>query len=313
MSTDLDIVVVSYNTRKLTLACLASVFRALDESRLDGHVWVIDNASDDGSAEAVGERFAQVHLIASDENLGFARGTNRVLETIADGPDTPRHVLLLNPDTVVAPDALAPMVRFLDDHPEAGVVGAQLAYGDGSFQHGAFRFPTLLMAAFDFWPPHHRLADTPLNGRYPRRLYERGRPFRIDHPLGAALMARWKAVSDVGLLDPGYFMYCEEVDWCMRFQRRGWHIYCVPKARVTHYAGQSARQFRDRMFVELWRSRYRLFAKHYSRLYCTLARAIVRLGLRREIRHSRADLAAGRLTDEEAGRRIAAFEQVMEF
>jgi len=311
MSIDLSVVVVSYNTRQLTLKCLTSLFEALAESDLIAEVWVVDNASEDGSAESVGREFPQARLIAGDENLGFARATNRALEAIGASDSLPRHVLLLNPDTVVARDALPLMVRFLDDHAKVGIVGAQLTYGNGSFQHSAFHFPTLLMTFFDFWPLHHRLSDSSLNGRYPRGLYERGAPFRIDHPLGAALMARWQALAQVGPLDPGFFMYCEEVDWCIRFRRGGWEIYCVPKARITHYAGQSARQFRNQMFVELWRSRYRLFRKHYSRAYQTLARFIVRAGLRREMRRTTAALRAGRLSPQEAQRRIAAYQEIV--
>jgi len=309
---DLGIVVVSYNTCALTANCLDSVYRALAAFPLDAHVWVVDNASTDGSAAMLRERFPQAALLASQENLGFARGTNAGLERIAAEPTPPRHVLLLNPDTLVEPDALSRMVAFLDEHPRVGAVGAQLQYGDGSFQHGAFHFPTLGMALFDFWMIHHRLLDSRLNGRYPRRLYAAGQPFPIDHPLGAALMARWETMRQVGFLDPGFFMYCEEIDWCLRTRRAGWEIYCVPQAIITHLAGQSTQQFRDAMFVALWRSRYRLFAKHYNPLYRQLVRWIVRGGLQRRVRETERAARAGELTAEEVARRVAAYRQVME-
>jgi N-acetylglucosaminyl-diphospho-decaprenol L-rhamnosyltransferase len=309
---DLAIVIVSYNTRELTLACLASVFQALEASGLKGEVWVVDNASADGSAAAIRARFPQVHLWASEENLGFAGGVNRMLAELEQLAEPPRHVLLLNPDTLVAQDALGHLVQFMDATPRAGVAGAQLRYGDGSFQHGAFRFPTLLMALFDFWVPHPRLLDSPLNGRYPRRLYARGRPFPVDHPLGAALLIRWEALRQVGPLDEGFFMYCEEVDWCRRAKAAGWQVYCVPQAIITHFAGQSARQFRERMFVALWRSRYRLFRKHYGPLYCTLARWIVHAGLALEMHRLRRRLLRGELGAQEAEARLAAYRQVWE-
>ena len=136
------------------------------------------------------------------------------------------------------------MAHFLLAHPEVGGVGAQLRYPDGRFQHGAFRFPGLLQLWFDLFPPRpRRLLDSRLNGRYPRAVYEGGRPFPIDFALGAALMVRGAAIAAAGLLDEGYFMYAEEVDWCWRIRRAGWPFYCVPSAVVIHHGGASTRQF----------------------------------------------------------------------
>ena len=309
---DLGIVIVSYNTCQLTLDCLASVYAALAQEGLAAQVCVVDNASSDDSAARIAEHYPQATLIRSAENLGFAGGTNLGLARLLALAPVPRHILLLNPDTLVQPQALTRMIAFLDAHPEVGAVGAQLAYGDGSFQHGAFSFPTLWMALFDFWTIHHRLIHSRLNGRYPRRLYEAGEPFPIDHPLGAALMMRREALEQVGPLDEGYFMYCEEIDWCLRAKRLGWAIYCVPQARITHLEGQSTRQFRDRMFVALWRSRFRLFEKHYGPAYRALVRWIVRAGLARQSRLVRRALARGELETEAAQRQLAAYRTVRE-
>ncbi|MHB0858952.1 MAG: glycosyltransferase family 2 protein [Anaerolineae bacterium] len=117
-------------------------------------------------------------------------------------------------------------------------------------------------------------------------------------------------IRKVGLLDPDFFMYCEEIDWCMRIKSAGWRIDCVPRARVTHLGGQSTRQFRDRMYVALWRSRFRLFAKHYGALYQRLARALVRLGMRVETQRVRRAVLRGEVSAEDAERRIAAFRTV---
>jgi len=313
----LGIVIVSYNTRQLTLDCLDSVWAALAEEGLRAQVWVVDNASPDGSAQAIRERYpAAQHptlaLLCSEVNLGFAGGVNRALAQVAAEREPPDQVLLLNPDTLLRPGALTALSRFLQAHPQVGAVGAQLLYGDGSFQHSAFRFPTLAMILFDFWPLHHRLLDSRLNGRYPRRLYRRGEPFPIDHPLGAALMARWETLQQVGWLDEGFFMYCEEIDWCLRAKKAGWAIYCVPQAQIVHLGGQSTRQFRERMFVALWRSRFRLFDKHYGRGYRRAARALVHLALRREMRRAQRALAQGELAADAAQRRLEAYRRVME-
>lgn len=309
---DLGVVVVSYNTRDLTRDCLASVYRAVEASGLSAQVWVVDNASSDGSAGMVAEGYPQARLIASQNNIGFAGATSLAIESMSSLDVPPRHVLLLNPDTQVERDSIGLMVSFLDRYPRAGLVGPQLLYGDGRFQHGAFRFPTLWMAFFDFWPIHHRLVDSRLNGRYPRRMYGAGDPFPIDHPLGAAMMVRWEAIQQVGLLDVGYFMYCEEIDWCMRAKAAGWEAYCVPAAKIVHLAGQSTRQFQDEMFVALWRSRFRLFERHYSRTYRGLVRVIVRAGLRGQMGRVRRALAHGGIGEDAARRRLAAYRCVME-
>ena len=124
------------------------------------------------------------------------------------------------------------------------------------------------------------------------------------------MMVRLQAWQHIGALDPGYFMYCEEIDWCLRAKKRGWDIYCTPQARITHYAGQSTIQFKASMYVALWRSRYRLFEKHYSSTYRILVRLIVRAGMKRQIlrtRHS-ADIIGA----DKAAQMIAAYRQVME-
>jgi N-acetylglucosaminyl-diphospho-decaprenol L-rhamnosyltransferase len=318
---DLGIAIVSYNTRQLTLACLRSLADALADDAAAGtplqtRVCVVDNASSDASAAAISElvaaRLPGSVLIPSAENLGFARGSNLALERLLADPEPPRHLLLLNPDTLVPPRALPLLVSFLDQYPGVGVVGPRLIYGDGSFQHAAFRFPTLWMAFFDFWTIHHRLINSSLNGRYSRALYDAGRPFPIDHPLGAALMIRRQAVEQVGLLDPSYFMYCEEIDWCMRVKQAGWNIYCVPGAVIVHLGGQSARQFREPMFVALWRSRYRLFDKYYPSLYRHLVRRLVRLGLAWDAHRLERSCRRGEITAGQVAARLAAYRQVNE-
>lgn len=322
---DLAVVIVSWNVKELLANCLASVFESLAGSGLEAEVWVVDNASRDGSAGMVRDRFPQTHLIASDQNLGFAAGNNRALEAIGFDkspisnlqPPTsdfhsqlPRYVLLLNPDTEVLNDALPTMVRFMDETPSAGVCGARLVYGDGGFQHSAFGFPGLAQIALDFFPLHWRLTESRLNGRYPRRLYEGGIPFEIDHPLGAAMMLRREVVLQTGLFDEGYRMYVEEIDWCMRIRRAGWAIYCLPSAAVVHHAGQSTRQVRNEMFVTLWQSRFRLFGKHYSAAFRWAARRLVRLGLWAETRRARAAHRRGELSVEALAGWLSALRQV---
>ncbi|MCC7209336.1 MAG: glycosyltransferase family 2 protein [Anaerolineae bacterium] len=290
MPPDLAIVIVSWNVRALLLDCLESVHADLAGSGLDAQVYVVDNASADGTPHAVRERFPQVRLLESGRNLGFAAGNNVALRALgfqdrpAPNPDGPRAVFLLNPDTLVQPGAIRALVDALFDLPRAGLVAAQLQYGDGAFQHSGFRFPGLWQLVFDLYPlPNRlraRLAESALNGRYPRRLYEAGAPFPVEHTLGATMMARREALETAGLFDEAYFMYVEEIDWHRRIRRAGWEIYVVPAAHVVHLEGRSTRQVRPESQFNLWSSRFRYFAKAYSPLKLALARLLVRGGMR---------------------------------
>ncbi len=301
---DLSVVVVSYNVRDLLRACLRSVRDSLALSPgLTAEVWVVDNASSDGSAAMVAREFPEVRLIARSVNPGFAEANNTAIRQSAG-----RHVLLLNPDTVVLRDALGQAVRFLDEHPSVGVVGARLLNPDGTRQHSCFRFPTLAMSFLDFFPINHRLVNSRLNGRYPSRAD--GRAYPIDHPLGAFFAVRREAIERVGLLDEGFYIYCEEIDWALRIRKAGWEAYYVPTAEAIHYGGQSTRQFRGRMLVELHRSRFRLFRKHYGSPYVWAARRIVHLGLAWEARRARRASARGDITTEELQERLRSYGEI---
>ncbi len=311
MNVDLSIVIVSYNVCDLLAQCLASVVRPQTtdhRQKTKSEVFVVDNASRDGSAAMVHERFPSVHLIENTENRGFAAANNQAFAETRG-----RYVLMLNPDTVVRTGALEILVKFMDEHPRAGACGGRLLYADGSLQHSAFMFPALAQIFLDFFPLNWRLVDSRLNGRYPREAYARGEPFQIDHPLGADLMVRGETAQQVGWLDEDFFIYCEEIDWCMRIKHAGWQIWCVPQAEIVHHEAQSTRQFRDTMFVELWRARFRLFDKHYSRAFRWAARWTVRAGLWNEARKARAAARAGKVTQDALETRLAAYQQVEEW
>lgn len=337
---DLALVVVNWNVRDLLIACLGTAQQALDAAGLDGEIWVVDNASRDDSVALLKTWFPNVRLIASSTNLGFAGGNNLALREIGfqvqaptadyqltgggneaqmepDGlssatRDLPKFVLLLNPDTSVQPDAIHHLVRFMEQHPRVGVCGPRLVYGDGSFQHSAYRFPSLAQIWLDFWPINWRLTHSRLNGRYPGRLYEDGEPFEIDHPLGAAMLFRREVIAQTGGFDLDYHMYVEEIDWCIRIKRAGWQIFCVPRAQIVHFEGQSTKQVRPEMIVALWRSRTILFGKHYSPLFHWVARRLIRTGMRAKIRRAQNEMQHGEIKEAKARLLIDAYRQVIE-
>ena len=290
---ELAVIIVSWNVRDLLLEALRSLYADLATSGLRARVLVVDSASDDGSAEAVHAAFPQVELFAERENIGFVRGNNLALRALGlDQPDAgtngPRAIYLLNPDTITQPGATRALYDALFNEPRVGLAGANLTYGDGSFQHGAFAFPGLRQLWAEFFPTPGRLIEGRFNGRYPRTLYASGRPFPVDFVLGAAMMLRAEAIRDVGLLDEGFVMYCEEVDWAWRLRRAGWQARCVPAAQVVHLGGQSSGQIRPQAQIHLWTSRLRLFDVYYSPIRRWIAHRMVRAGMARLARRAEA-------------------------
>jgi hypothetical protein len=302
---DLAVVIVTWNVRELVLQALRSLLADLDTSGLDADVYVVDSASSDGTAQAVAAAFPRVRVIASAENLGFARANNRALREIGfalnrpephpQTPSTrgegasnvlPRAVYLLNPDTITQPGATRQLYDALMNAPDVGLVGAQLAYEDGSFQHSAFGFPGLRQLWVEFFPTPGRLVEGRFNGRYPRALYAAEQPFDAECVLGATMMLRRAVIEQTGGFDEAFFMYCEEIDWAWRIRKAGWRVQCAPAARVVHLAGKSTSQARPQSVINLWTSRLRLYAKHYPAWKLWLARVLVSLGMTRKLRQS---------------------------
>lgn len=285
---DLAIIIVSWNVTKLLRECLDSVYSSLSESaaggcELDCGIWVVDNNSSDGTTEMVKQYFPGVHLVTNRENRGFAAANNQGMELALQS--RPKYLILQNPDTAVIGRSIETLVSFMDRTPKAGMAGARLVYGDGSFQHSAFRFPGLAQLGIDLYPVPARLHESRLNGRYPRTKCASGAaPFRIDHPLGALMTVRREAVEEVGMMDAEFHMYCEEIDWAMRITQAGWDIYCVPGAEFIHYGGQSTTQIRAESYLNLWKSRRRLYGKHYSPLQVRLAGILVRRAMQQRLK-----------------------------
>jgi GT2 family glycosyltransferase len=167
------------------------------------------------------------------------------------------------------------------------------------------------MSFFDFFPINHRLTNSRLNGRYPRAWYKR--PFPIDHPLGACMLVRRDVIERVGSFDEGFFMFCEEVDWCLRIRQSGWQIFYTPDAEIIHHVGASTRQSAGPMLVQLHRSRDRLFQKHYGALYTQTARLIVTAGTRSAAKRARREYEGGSIDSTELDRRLEIYRALTQW
>ncbi len=265
---DLSIIIVNWNTKEYLLPCVRSIFE--NEQGMDGEVVVVENGSQDGSADEIRKTFPFVHIIENERNLGFAKAVNQGLQK-ASG----RYVLLLNPDTQVKHGAIERLVSFMDAHPQVGITGVQLLNSDGSRQNSIANFPSLATEL---------LNKSLLRWLSPRRFPGKERiysePIDVDSVIGACMMVRRDAWGQVGLLDEDYFLFLEETDWCYRMKRAGWKIYHVPQAEVYHFQGKSAETDKERARVEYFRSRYHFFKKNKENLQwiILLAGLLIRLG-----------------------------------
>ncbi|MGH9547851.1 MAG: glycosyltransferase family 2 protein [Terriglobales bacterium] len=253
----LSILIVSWNTRDLLRACLTKLQAELS-SLASTEVFLVDNASADGSASMVASEFPWVQLIQNETNRGFAAANNQALK-LAGGD----FVLLLNPDTEVYPGALSTLIEFMNTHPRAAIVAPQLINSDGTVQRSCRQFPTFLAMSYELiglsrlFPNVHRFRE------YKMLDWEHDDERQVDQPEGACLLLRRAVIDEVGVLDEGFFMLFEEVDWCYRIKQAGWEIWFTPSARVLHHYGQSIKQVKAKMILSSHRGLYRFWRKHY--------------------------------------------------
>jgi GT2 family glycosyltransferase len=263
---NLSIVIVNWNTRDLLATCLESVFASAGRGELE--VFVVDNASTDGSVPMIRERFPQVNLIENQANLGFAHANNQAIQHCQG-----RYVLLLNSDTQVVGNALEVLEAFMEDHPRAGASGARLLNADGSLQPSC---QPMLTPAREFW--HLIFMDNVIRWTtYGADFWKSSMARQVEVIKGACLMLRHEALSEVGLLDESYFMYTEEVDLCFRLARAGWQLWWVPAAQVVHFGEASSRQVAQAMYVQLYRSKVQFYRKFGGERRVTLYKWLVRL------------------------------------
>ena len=240
---DLSVSIVNTGSRELLLACLDSLAGA------DAEIVVLDNASEDGSADAVRERFPDVRLIAQTFRAGFGANHNTVIRETSG-----RYVYVLNEDTTATDWGLERMIGYLDGRPRIAALGPKLVYPDGRRQDSAWRFPTPLVSALGI----------PTLGRVGVKQSRGDQAHAVDWVMGAALLLRRQALEQVGLFDEGFFLYSEEVDLQFRLRQAGWEVHYFPEVTVVHHESQFSADIPERRINEMWRSRHRYWRKHHS-------------------------------------------------
>lgn len=228
---DIAVVLVSYNTRELTKKALQCLFSS--SQALEMEVLIIDNASNDHSAEMISAEYPGVTLIKNAQNVGFGRANNQVLAAIHS-----RYLLLLNTDAFVQPDTIGKTVEFMDAHPRCGILGVKLVGRDGELQPSCRYFPT----------PWKIFLDRTGLGRFFGKAalmddlsWDHASVRNCDWVPGCYLLVRKEVVDQVGLFDPRYFLYYEEVDLCFAAKSAGWQVTFYPDTSVVHIGGESAK------------------------------------------------------------------------
>ena len=259
---DLTISIVSWNIKDLLKQCLKSVFE--NTKGISYEVFVSDNGSTDGTIEMIKQDFPQVKLIENGANIGFTKANNKVIRK-AQG----RYVILLNSDTVVTPGSLEALVKFMDEHPDAGAVGPKLEYPDGSFQPSCRAFPTLETEFYKMLFLDQLFSKSKRFGKHMMSFWNHGDMREVDQPMGAALLVRRDVIDKVGLMDENIIFWFDEVDWCKRIKDAGWKIYFTPESKIYHYKNKGFAQWKGLKkswrAMKIWReSRNYYFKKHHG-------------------------------------------------
>lgn len=278
---DLAIVIVSYNVCDLLRRCLTSVLST--NGNLTYSVCVVDNNSNDDSVAMVRAEFPQVELIANSVNVGYPAGNNQGLELLgvncSDPARRPRTCLLLNPDTEVPAHAFCELISYLEENPDIGVIGPKLVMLDGQLDLACRRsFPSPEVALYRFSGLSKLFPNSPRFGRYNMTFMDEDEVSEVDSVVGAFMLIRTEAISEVGLMDERFWMYGEDLDWAKRIKDAGWRIVYYPKVTVLHVKRASSRQSQRAQF-EFYRAMLIFYYKHYRRETSLPMHWMVMLGL----------------------------------
>lgn len=283
----LSIIILNYNTKDLLKQCLQS----LHDSQFTIHnseIIIVDNSSDDGSAEMVKSEFPKVKLIVNPQNYGFAKGNNVALRWIRQThhkQDQEKYVLLLNSDTVVEKDTLPVMVKFMEENPKVRVATCRVELGSGELDPACHRgFPTPWASLTYFLGLEKLFPRSKLFAQYHQTFKDLNTIHEIDSPTGAFYLVCRQVVEQVGMLDEDFFMYGEDLDWSYRIKKAGWKIMYVPQVKITHFKKQSGRdnismEERRNATDHFYQTMKLFYQKHYQDKYPFFINWLMILGI----------------------------------
>jgi len=268
---DLSIVIVSHNAEKLLRKCLDSIY--CYQKELAFEVRVVDNCSEDQTTTMVERDFPQVKLLKNQANPGFSAACNQGIRSSRG-----RYVFLLNPDTEFTAGGITRMIRFMESQPQAAICGPRMVDPQGRVQFSCRSFPSYLTAFSSGQSVLNRFFPrNPLSRKYLMRDLNRKKGSQVDWVSGSSLLTRREVFETIELLDERFFMYVEDVDFCLRARQNGLLTYYFPETTILHHIGQSTKRKRLSMQVEHHRSMYRFYCRHYAPY--PLLRGVVFLGV----------------------------------
>jgi len=238
-------------------------------------VWVVDNHSEDTTVPMVRQNFPHVNLIENKENVGFAKANNQAIKKC-----TGDYILLLNPDTIVLQNAVEKIVNFMGENPTVGICGCKVLNEDRTLQLACRRsIPTPKVAFFRFIGLSKLFPKNRLFAKYNLTYINSNEPHEVDAVSGSFLMIRREVVDNIGKLDERFFIYGEELDWCLRAKKAGWKVMYYPNAEIIHYKGECSKSNSRKATFEFYRSMYLFHKKHFAENYNPIINIIIYAGI----------------------------------
>jgi GT2 family glycosyltransferase len=274
MNVDVSICIVSYQACDLLHDCLYSIYKTVDS--LSFEIIIVDNHSDDGTIEMLNEEFPDVRLLVNDHNTGYTRPNNQAIRESKG-----RYIVLLNPDTLVKPNAIAELFRFLESHPEIGIVGPKVLNRDGTLQKQCRRSEARPWDSFCYFSGLSRLfsQDKRFAG-YLMTYLDENLTHEAEAVSGSCMMIRRQVIEQIGYQDENFFAYQEDTDYCRRTRLAGWKVFYNPSAQIIHYGGEGGSNVQPfRSIIEWHRSYYLYYRKHFAKDYFFIFNAIYYFGM----------------------------------
>ncbi len=269
----LSIIIVNYNVQHFLEQCIQSALKALKD--IDGEIWVVDNNSVDGSVDMIRDKFPEVKLIASKENLGFSKGNNLAIKK-----STGEYTLLLNPDTLVEEDTFEKVIAFMDNNPKAGGLGVKMVDGKGNFLPESKRsLPTPSVAFYKIFGLSSLFPKSKRFGKYHCGHLDKNQTHEVEILSGAFMLMRKSILDEIGLLDEAFFMYGEDIDLSYRIIKAGYKNYYFADTRIIHYKGESTKKSSVNYVFVFYNAMIIFAKKHFSSTNASTFSFLIKLAI----------------------------------
>lgn len=255
---DVSVIIVNWNTKELLLACINSLKNETHDVTLE--IIVVDNASTDGSQEALKQHFPDVTLIQNEENFGFAKANN-----IGIRASTGKYICLVNSDVEVKSGCIDQMINYIEQYPRIGMLGPKIFYPDGRVQVSCKQFPSLWNQLCSAIGLHRIFHKSKTFAGEEMTFINFDKLSEVDCLIGAFWLIKREALNQVGLLDEDFFFYSEDFDWCKRFWKHGWEVVFFPRAEIIHYTGGSSKKTPIKYYIQQRRAKLQYWEKHNGR------------------------------------------------